>query len=120
MDILVGNPIISIGLATVLSLLWFSYVNSPARKVRQSDKDVLDANFCVFKLANFPTAGSSLPILSLIDTIKFLKNGRDILNAGVRKASFLNTGFAVMLTTFENWSSGLLVFSNYQPLLVGG
>ena len=90
MDIPGGNRILCMGLATVLYWLWSSYVVT--RKVRKSQALGVRTYLmtAATQLKAFPTAGSTLPILAFIDTIKFITNARGILDAGVRKVRILD------------------------------
>ena len=97
MDVLVGHPILCIGLATMLYWLWLSYVNnSVMRKVSQTLGGRTYLIIAATQLKAFPTVGSTWSILSLIDAIKFITNGRDILEAGrckVRISNYILPGY---------------------------
>lgn len=119
MDLLVGNPILSIGLATVLSWLWFSYLNSPARKVRRSDPG---EKVCL----NVPPAGElsnswvkfAYPLFNRYHQV-YCEWTR-YFECWTLQGKLPEHRGHIMLTTFQNLTSGLLDFSKYQPHSVGG
>jgi len=120
MDVLVGNPILCIGLATVLYWLWVSYANNAVTRKVRKESNAGGTNDNLQQLKAFPTVGSSLPILSLIDAFKFIPNGGDILDAGVRKVRISNYCQLAVTIYTPHIFSGLVAYSKYRPQSVGG
>lgn len=121
---LLENPLNLIWLATVLCWFVRSYYTGTARKASfiTSRRPCISSNTGYFlQLKEFPTVGSTLPLLSLIGTVQFVRNAKVLIETGTKKVaySFFQWIFcAGMLNRCWQWPHRLFKIPTEQDWLV--